>query len=63
MPQIEIGFLCAATNAAWTKYYGAFESALKRTNPNVHITYVSVEADSKGYDGAQGTLLELKTSK
>ena len=63
MPQIEIGFLCAATNAAWTKYYGAFESALKRTNPNVHITYVSVEADSKGYDGAARYLAGIKDIK
>jgi hypothetical protein len=54
MPQIEIGFLCAATDAAWKKYYDAFKAAL---TPNVfHINYVSAEGDSSQYDNLAAQL-------
>jgi ABC transporter substrate binding protein len=61
MPQIEIGFLCAATDAAWKKYYDAFKAAL---TPNVfHINYLSAGGDPSQYDNLAGRLAAIANIK
>jgi ABC-type uncharacterized transport system substrate-binding protein len=47
MPQIEIGFLYAATDAAWKPYYDAFKSAL--TPDAFHINTASTKGDPSQY--------------
>jgi hypothetical protein len=61
MPQIEIGFLCAATDAAWKKYYDAFKAAL---TPDVfHPNYVSAQGDSSQYGYWAGQLAGIANIK
>ena len=61
MPQIEIGFLCAATDSAWAKYYDAFRNAL---TPNAfHITYVSAQGHSSQYGTLAAQLAAIPNIK
>lgn len=67
MPKIEIGFLCAATDAAWKPYVDAFINAL---TPNVFNldppnppNYVSAQGDSSKYDTLAGQLAAIPNIK
>ncbi len=63
MPQIEIGFLCAATDAAWKKYYDAFKNALTPNVFNVDPNYVSAQGDSSKYGKLAGQLAGIPNVK